>query len=528
MHDDHSPSYDDSPGRNELLVAPRVADPQLADRWSSAVASLKRHDPSMRGHPDEVDQALTTLSETVTGRLSAAGWNRRVLDDDRTDATLTRETQNGVIAVIEIHRTSFQWPDDWPVEIEASLGVGYEPALSLMPLLTLDPRAALIHEPEDGHENSFTVELKGPASVAQAAERIVNFVEEHAPTVAQNFPDASAIDEQLQRDVDAAQTWSDEEGGDDDGDAASLDASDFDTQLRLVVLAAMGRHDEARSLLATYPAERTDETIDRDDRRFVRQLGRWLDAGGPVAPLVEETLAQLPRRARPPRPSWSDARAKSSSKKEALDAARAESKGKSLDQLKELIAAEYSSRGVEIAPSVIDFNAETLQTEQQPFGRARKALKALRMLKAGGGDMIRLLKHASDEDPEWLQPPDRATYPMIADRNRYASIDLDPGAHDWIDRVRTEAPRRMGPWVLVDVWLARDNSTALIGAHIGERRVGTIRPDDSNEFDDVTRAAALFDEDPFVRGRLTTAETAGALVLEIPLPKLPKPLAAPS
>jgi hypothetical protein len=477
----------------------------------------------MRGHPDEIEQALTTLSENVAGRLSAAGWSRRVLDDDRTDATLSRETQNGVIAVVEIHRTSFQWPDDWPVEIEASLGVGYEPALNLMPLLTLDPRAALIHEPEGGHENSFTVELKGPASVAQTAERIVKFVEERAPTVAQNFPNASAIDEQLQREVEAAQTWSDEEGEEND---ASSGASDFDTQLRLVVLAATGRHDETRSLLATYPSEQTDERIDRDNRRFVRQLGRWLDAGGPVAPPVEETLAQLPRRARPPRSSWSDARAKSSAKKEALDAARAESKGKSLDQLKELIAAEYTTRRIEIAPSVIDFNAEMLQTEQQPFGRARNALKALRMLKAGGGDMIRLIKNASDEDPDWLQPPDRAAYPMIADRNRYTPIKLDAEARDWLERVRTEAPRRMGPWVLVDVWLSKNEIAGLIRAHIGERLVGTITPGDADEFNDVMRAAVLFDEDPFVRGRLTTTDMTAAVVLEIPLPQHPDRQAA--
>ena len=466
----------------------------------------------MRGHADEIRQSLTTVWETVAGLLAAAGWNRRVLDDDPSHAVLTRKTQNGIIAVAEIRRTSFQYPDGWPVETEVSFGVGYEAALNLMPLLTLRPQAALIHEP-----NGFTVELTGPATVAQAAQRIANYVEERAPSVAQSFPDASTIAEQLQSDAEAAQNWSDEDG--------ISGASDFHTQLRLVILAAMGKHDEVRSLLANYPAARAGEVIDRDDRRFVRQLGRWLDAGGPAAPPVEETLAQLPRRVRPPRLSWSDARDKASVRKAALDAVRAKSKGTNRAQLTELIAAEYNARGIEVAPSVIDFNAEMLQTEQQPFGRAKNAIRALRMLKAGGADMIRLIKHASDDDPGWLQPPDRAAYPMIADRQRYAAVELDAAAHDWLDRVRTEAPRRMGPWILIDVWLSRSEAAGQIAAHIGERFVGTVKHGDLHEFDGVMRAATLFDEDPFVRGRLTTA---GAVVLEIPLPERPDPLAAQS
>jgi hypothetical protein len=281
----------------------------------------------------------------------------------------------------------------------------------------------------------------------------------------------------------------------------------------------MGRHEEARALLATYPAGQTDRTIDHDDRRFIRQLARWLDAGGPVAPPIEDTLAQLPRRARPPRPSWCNARAESKAKKDALDAARSKSKGKTLDQLKQLITDEYSARGIEIAPSVVDFHAEMLQTEQQPFGRARTALKAIQMLKASGGDMIRLIKHASDDDPEWLQPPDRAAYPMIADRSRYTPVQLDAAASDLLERVRNEGPRRVGPWVLIDVWLARKDPTGPLVASIGDQRVGTISQTHANEFDAAMRAAMLFDEDPFARGRLTATDGTGAVVLEIPLPE---------
>jgi hypothetical protein len=470
----------------------------------------------MRGHPDEVERALMTLSGSVADRLSAAGWKRRLLDGDRTQATLTRLAQNGIIAVIEIRRTSFHWPVDWPVEVETSLGVGYEAALNLMPLLTVHPRAALIVDPEQGPTNRFSVQLNGADSVDQAAQRIVQFATEHAAATVEPFPDAAAIDEYLWNEDETAQTPSEEDTENEDGDRG---VSDFDTQGRLVLLAAMGRHEEARALLATHAADQPDRSIDRDDRRFIRQLTRWLDAGGPVAPPIEETLARLPRRTRPPRPSWSNARAESKAKKEARDAVRSKSRDKTLDQLKELITAEYSARGIEIAPSMVDFAAEMLQAEQQPFGRVRTALKAIRILKSAGGETIRLIKHASDGDPEWLLPPDRAAYPMIADRNRYTAVQLDAATNDLLERVRTEGPRRVGHWVLIDVWLAREVPAGPLVASIGAQRVGTIPESQANEFDHVLRAASLFDEDPFVRGRLTAADGKGAIALEIPLPE---------
>ncbi len=466
----------------------------------------------MRGRPEQINEALATLASRISEQLSADGWNSRQLDE-RSVATLTCATQNGVTAVLEIDRTSAKWPDDWPVEVEARLGVGYEPALNLMPLLTLEPRAILVEDSEPGRERSLTVSLDGLDAVAHAAGQIVGFVREHTSDTTGHFPDAAAIDAQLQREIDAAQTPAGGPGDEDPG------LADFDTQLRLVVLAAMGRHEQARTLLAAYPAGRNDDPLDRGGRRFTRQLTRWLDADGPVPPPVEETLARLPRPVRAPQPTWSDVRAESKAKKEALDAARAKSKGRSMDQLRELIIAEYGARGIEIAPSVVELNAEMLQVEQQPFGRARSALKAIRMLTSGGADAIRLLKDDSGHDPEWLRPPDRAAYPMIADRNRYISVQLEASAHDWLERVRTGAPRRIGSWVLIDVWLTRNDPAGQFIAHIGEQRVGLVDPDGTAEFDHVLRAAALFDEDPIVKGRLSNADGTGPAVLEIPLPQ---------
>lgn len=54
---------------------------------------------------------------------------------------------------------------------------------------------------------------------------------------------------------------------------------------RLALLAAMGRHEQTRTLLATYEAEAGDQSTEgragSADRRFVRQLTRWLERGSP-------------------------------------------------------------------------------------------------------------------------------------------------------------------------------------------------------------------------------------------------------
>lgn len=72
---------------------------------------------------------------------------------------------------------------------------------------------------------------------------------------------------------------------------------------------------------------------------------------------------------------------------------------------------------------------------------------------------------------------------------------------------------------MIDVWLTRADLAGPLVAHIGEQRVGTVRLSKTTEFDHALRAAAVFDEDPFVRGRLTRADGTDPVALEIPLPE---------
>jgi hypothetical protein len=207
------------------------------------------------------------------------------------------------------------------------------------------------------------------------------------------------------------------------------------------------------------------------------------------------------------------------SKSAALDAVRAQSAGKSLTQLQELLAAEYDRRGLQIAPSVITVNAKALELERQPFGRTRSALRALRMVKSSAVDGIRLLKHDT-ADPPWLQPPDRASYP-VATTDRFTAVDVEPAAQAWLTRVWNEAPRRLGHLVLVDVWLSRDDRNETqreLVVHIGQRRVGTIGDTQAAPFEQALRAAAIFDEDPYIQGRLSRSDDQASTTLEIAQP----------
>lgn len=321
----------------------------------------------MRGHPDEVEQALVALASAVTRQLSAHDWQRRLIEEHAI-AILTKPTGNGILAVVEISRASRSWPADWPIDLCARVGAGYEPALNLMPVLTLPPRPLMAASTwradgdrrrdgdEQGQGEDCIVTLTGLDTVSSGAKEIIDFVEQSAAGIADTFPTASA-----------------------------LQAACPDAESRLVLLAAMGRHDE--------------------------------------------------------------------------------------------------------------------------------------MLVSAGKDTIELVRHSSESNAAWLQPPERASYPMVADNQRRTAVELEPSATQWIERILAEALWRVGPCVLLRVWLASDERTGALAVFIGDQRVGYLRPEVSGEFDQVMHDAAAFDEDPFVTSTLTEVPGITPALLEVPLPR---------
>lgn len=444
------------------------------------------------GHPDEVEQALVALAETVTRQLSAQDWERRLIEE-RAIAILTKAISNGILAVVEIDRASGSFPDNWPVELRARVGAGYEPALNLMPLLTLSPRpliAGITVQTDGDGQHDCIVTLTGLDAVASAAGKITDFVSQRTTGIVATFPDAAA-----------------------------LEAAGPGVESRLVLLAAMGRHDEARVLLEGYSETLTGEPqqLDLADRRFLRQMTRWLDAGGPPAPALANTISRLPQ---PALPSWSEATELATLKHHARKAARRRARGRNAAELREVVGRRIRrARHRDVAPSVLAIQTDMLLSQQRRFGRMRSAVKGSRMLASAGKDTIELVRHSNESSAAWLQPPERASYPMLADPQRRTAVELEPSATQWIERILAEARWRVGPCVLIRIWLASDERTGALAVFIGDRRVGHLRPEVASEFEQVMHDAAAFDEDPFVATTLTELSGITPALLELPLPR---------
>jgi hypothetical protein len=131
---------------------------------------------------------------------------------------------------------------------------------------------------------------------------------------------------------------------------------------------------------------------------------------------------------------------------------------------------------------------------------------------------LRNLSELAKPDPNWLRPPARASYPVVTSRNRTSAVEFDPTAQEWIERLRVEPRRRIGPMIRVKVWLSRDEPSGRLIVHSGEQRVGLIRRTDEAVFDKTMRAAAIFDEDPVVDAVLAAPADRDWAVLEIRLP----------
>ncbi|HEY1487580.1 MAG TPA: hypothetical protein VGF84_15850, partial [Micromonosporaceae bacterium] len=224
---------------------------------------------------DAVDRGLDRLGDEVTAAL-ASGWDSLSLRNHAV-RSFTHATRDGVIATAEIIRMSSSASNAFPVTIRVDTGVGYRPALNLMPLVTLPAEADLIPVHEDDDRPTLTVTISHDGDITRAATDIATMIDEHARVFADRFADVDAIDRRLQE-------------LERQSDSADWFGLQMLRKTRLVLLTSAGCRSDARTLLATF------EPRDHGDRRFRRQLTRWLDTGRTVIPPVEETLALLPSR----------------------------------------------------------------------------------------------------------------------------------------------------------------------------------------------------------------------------------------
>ncbi|MDX6213924.1 MAG: hypothetical protein QOF82_3011 [Frankiales bacterium] len=471
----------------------------------------------MRGQAEDIEQAVAELGRVVGADLEGRGWRRRDLGGWAV-AAFTKDLPGGVFLGVELARRSFRWPADWPVEVTVDLGAGYGPALDLMPLLTLVPEVVLVPAAAPEVGSGVPVSVTGPRSVAAAGRDVLAYIRGQEQQLAGLFPDVDALERALRGDG-AAEPASGEGKGRTRGRRRE----------HLTLLTAMGRTDAARQGLADYLDGQRGPDPDVDTR-FARQLGRWLDRGAPTPPPLEDTLALLPaqpRLVRPSRPSLADARDRAKDRREAVETVREQAKGKTPQQLRVMLAAEYDRRGITVSQAAIATAAGTIQASLRPFGRTRLAVHGVRMLTSWGSDLVQLVKTGPPPVPQWRQPPEWASYPVrTGSSTRSAVVRLDPDTERWLAQVWPPGDHPLGQRQQVDVWLSHpddpEGGHEPIVAHIGDSRVGTLAAEDAVALRQVMAAAHLFDEQPCLPGRLTRPADHTSVILEISLPATPQ------
>jgi len=235
------------------------------------------------------------------------------------------------------------------------------------------------------------------------------------------------------------------------------------------------------------------------------------------------------------------ARANVQARAEARDAVKAAGSDTTRDEIRLLLEQELGKRGAEEDPLTIEREVEMILAEREPFGKARFAFRILKQLKdsqspprtrpstlpgqplskPSGGPILGVYE-STDDESDWLKPPERAAYPVMTPGPKWTPADLDAEARPWLERIGRSDPNRLAPYRDLEVWLTRDDrgsgAESRLAVHIGTERVGAIRAGREEPFWPVMEAAAERDEDPWMRGRLSTTTDQMPYLLEVETP----------
>ena len=458
------------------------------------------------------NQGRSELSESlrleVARRLTETGWDADVAYDAGPGALLLGAFRRRIAGDFWIGVQFMPMNPSAPGDTRAVMGivgVSYFPAYRLWPTLiglerselTISVRE-LVGDPEHVVIN---VKLAGPDDVPRAAEALVAPVLTHGMEWAQQYTS-----------VDAIIDWH------------RADPERFDSEIKVipVLLATSGRPTEARSALSSYLASGREEVTTPEFKRFSYAFSGWLDAGA-VAP-EPPTGPVGPRMRRPERPTREDQARKLRARREAENAVRRHSDGKTRDQLREMLTAELVRHEVKEAPFAIEMMLDKIQAPETPLGRARYTLSGL---KAAAGLVTGVVKMLRDPDtmeqPEWLEPPPRATHQIYADHRNAIGVELDPEAEAWLDRVLNEASVITGDMATVKAWLTWDPEPQMpssrLVVHIGADRVGVVPDADVPFFQTAMDSASSSDGVPFTPAALHRRKNSPRYVLEVFAPQ---------
>ena len=127
------------------------------------------------------------------------------------------------------------------------------------------------------------------------------------------------------------------------------------------------------------------------------------------------------------------------------------------------------------------------------------------------------------EQPEWLQPPPRATHQIWPDHRTAVGVELDPGAEEWLDRVLNEASALTHDMATVKAWLVWDpeprSPSSSLAVHIGAERVGILSHADVWLFQTAMDSASRSGGVPFTPAALHRRKSSPRYVLEVWAPQ---------
>lgn len=452
-------------------------------------------------------QSRSELSEALRPelrrRLTEAGWVVDVAYDAGPGGffvgAFRRKIADDFWATIQF--MTMNWgPREDPLGIMTMVGVSYFPAYCTWPILIDRERCevtAELGELVGVSEEPWIIRVAGLENVPRVADELVALVVEHAMTWAEQYTGVDALIEHCRTDPDRPAV---------------------ETRIIPVLMAVSGDLDGARSELAAYLASGQEEVTTPEYRRFCYKFNRWLDAGavipeppsGPVGPRVR----------RDPGPTREERARNSRIRRQAVDAVRRQSSGKSRDQLKEMLRTELDRRGVKERPMAIEMALDSIEASSSAFGRARLTMTGLKLATDFAAGLYRIFRDPeSHQSPDWLQPPARASYDVRGDHRNPIGVDLDPGAQSWLDRVLDESSTVMGNIATMSAWLAWDpepqTADSRLAVHIGAQRVGVLSDEDAALFQGEMDAASRSDEVPFTFAGLFRWNSPPKYVLEI-------------
>jgi hypothetical protein len=132
------------------------------------------------------------------------------------------------------------------------------------------------------------------------------------------------------------------------------------------------------------------------------------------------------------------------------------------------------------------------------------------------------------EAPQWMEPPDDASYLMSARRYEKTPVDLDPDAAACLDQALSSATLRAGGrYAQVTVWFDSQSdagANGVVAVHLGQRTVGVLNRQASERLAPHLAAAAKRGVKPRAPAELAKAthlRPPYLLVVAVPLPDSP-------